>query len=160
KEGHAAARDPERLDDAGEVRGRRRDEELPCTARTLMSDTVKRQGRRQCHVIVLPDARTLDPLHRAAQIQDSRSDRDTVGEDPMVSSSTCRYARKMLIVHARNALLIACAALPLGSAVAKSPPDPFKDARREFQEAYAQVDGAPKTPQRPDSESLRTYPLY
>jgi soluble lytic murein transglycosylase len=66
----------------------------------------------------------------------------------------------MLIVHARKALLIACTVLPLGSAVAKSLPDPFKDARREFQEAYAQVDVAPTTPQRPDKETLRTYPLY
>src|SRR5262249_50378439 len=87
-------------------------------------------------------------------------DRHTVGGDPMASSSYCRYARKMLIVHARRFLLLSCVVLPFTGAVAASKSDPFKDARREFQEAYAQVDVAPTSPQRPDSETLRTYPLY
>ena len=81
----------------------------------------------------------------------------------MASSSTCRYARRMLVVHARKSLLIVCAVLPFGSAIAASKSDPFEDARSAFQAAYAQVDAAPQTPQtpqRPDSETLRTYPLY
>jgi peptidoglycan lytic transglycosylase len=67
----------------------------------------------------------------------------------------------MLIVRTFKSVLTACAAVvPLGCAVAASTPDPFKDVRSEFQQAYAQVDVAPRTMQQPDSENLRTYPLY
>lgn len=42
---------------------------------------------------------------------------------------------------------------------AASAADPFQAVRAEFKRAYEQVDAA-GSPQRPDSEDLRTYPLY
>jgi soluble lytic murein transglycosylase len=54
--------------------------------------------------------------------------------------------------------LLALVLLPIGATFASSADDPFKEARRAFERAYAQVEKG--EPQRPDSEELRTYPLY
>lgn len=56
--------------------------------------------------------------------------------------------------------LLTCALLPIGCAVAAKVEDPFKDARAAFKQAYAKVDATSIEPQPPDSETLRTYPLY
>jgi soluble lytic murein transglycosylase len=55
---------------------------------------------------------------------------------------------------------LACALLPMSCAMAAKVEDPFKAARAAFKQAYAQVDATADEPQRPDSEALRTYPLY
>lgn len=57
-------------------------------------------------------------------------------------------------------LLLACALLPIGGAIAARADDSHKESRTAFKQAYAQVDTTSGEPQRPDSEALRTYPLY
>jgi soluble lytic murein transglycosylase len=64
----------------------------------------------------------------------------------------------MPLLHRLPCLLVAFTVVPFTSASAKTH-DPFREARKAFQQAYAQVD-AGHEPQRPDSEALRTYPLY
>lgn len=64
----------------------------------------------------------------------------------------------MVATRRSGLTLLLCALLPLHPAVAKER-DPFKHAREAFSRAYAQVD-AVSSEQRPDSEALRTYPLY
>jgi soluble lytic murein transglycosylase len=56
-------------------------------------------------------------------------------------------------------ILLACALLtPLGARSAE-PRDPFEKVRETFRKAYEQVDD-PAAKRHPDSEALRSYPLY
>jgi soluble lytic murein transglycosylase len=76
----------------------------------------------------------------------------------MASADDSRYPPGMLLSRTTKALLLAGTLVPFTIPVAAAAADPFKDERSAFQRAYAQVDAA--EPQRPDSEALRTYPLY
>jgi soluble lytic murein transglycosylase len=55
--------------------------------------------------------------------------------------------------------LLACAVLPLPSALRAAARDPYEKVRETFREAYEQVD-VPTAKRHPDSEALRNYPLY
>lgn len=57
-------------------------------------------------------------------------------------------------------LACACALLAPPSSWAAQAQDPFESVRETFKQAYAQVDAVSATKRRPDSEGLRTYPLY
>jgi soluble lytic murein transglycosylase len=66
----------------------------------------------------------------------------------------------MLRSRQLQCFLLTCALLPIGCAVAAKVEDPFNNARAAFKQAYAQVDVTSGEPRQPDSEALRTYPLY
>jgi soluble lytic murein transglycosylase len=55
--------------------------------------------------------------------------------------------------------LLLVATLAFSAANASDADDPFKDARVEFTQAYAHASGTPEKHE-PDSDDLRTYPLY
>ena len=151
----APARNPEAFDDTRQVRRRQCNDEFPRATGGLVCEAVKRPEAPTMPCCCSPMGDNINLRGQPAQICGRAP---TVGEERMASADASGYPPCMLLSPTARSLLLACALLPFTIPVAAGAADPFKKERSVFQRAYEQVDAA--EPQRPDSEALRTYPLY